>query len=300
MKSFVALCLFFFAVSVASFPELQSSFYMPFVAWSNSGYFSTPNNYINEAVDMSFIPSTLNSLLTSTDPQDTPEVVVVYLASTLRSDLFRQYSLEGRVNNLQTFVSESRSSLVAPFVLSAETKTPVAQLLTSAAGNGKSLFVSTSYYQAPWSDIAKILTVDELKETLNKETKMFNNKQTEFVFVYFDDSQEIETVDTLMSEIDELVASKTSQFVSMFTGNLPTPSQVQTVFFEPHPLSLHRLVAGDGSPNSTYPNRWPAGVVQGVINGALLIFVVVFGIVVTSCIQTPDRFEGGQNPQRQH
>jgi len=301
VKSLLVLLLGLIVLSTASLSELQSSFYMPLMAWSNSGYFQAPNTYVNEAVDLSFIPTTFKSLLNPTLPVDAPEVVVVFLASTLRSDLFRQYTFNGQVDNLQAFVYKSQSSLVSPFVTAAATKSSVGQLLAAAAASSKSLFVSTLQDQTPWTDAATVLSIEQLKETLEQQSAMFSNQQTEVIFIYFDDSQEIATIDATVGEINELIASKTPKFAALFTGDLPTPSQVQTAFFEPQPKTLRRLeLAGDGTSNSTYPNRWPAGVVQGVFNGALLIFFLLFGIVVTSCIQTPDRFEGGQNPQRQH
>jgi len=293
------------AVSVTSFTDLRGSFYMPFVAWSNSAYFTAPETYINNAVDSSFVKSTIDSLTQSTSIE-APQVIIAYLASTLRTDLFREYSLKGQAKHLERFVQTSQTSLVAPFVGASEKSMPLAELLTLAATSNV-VFASSSLEQSPWGENKSVLSIEQLKETLSQQRTFESNKQTLFVFVYFDDSQNINEMDSLMSEIDGLVESNVQRYVSMFTGNLPTASQVQKVFFEPHPVALHRLQAietplpiVDGNSNSTYPNRWPAGVVQGAINGALLLFFLVFGIVMTSCIQTPDRFEGGQNPLRQH
>jgi hypothetical protein len=54
------------------------------------------------------------------------------------------------------------------------------------------------------------------------------------------------------------------------------------------------LNVADTSTPSTYPNRWPSGVIVGLFIGALTLALIILGFVVTMDIQTPQRFEGGE------
>ena len=52
------------------------------------------------------------------------------------------------------------------------------------------------------------------------------------------------------------------------------------------------------TPPVVYTNRWPAGVITGLLLGAMTLFFLIIGFLATMDVQSPERFESSEKKQR--
>jgi len=234
----------------------------------------------------------------SKDMEIAPKVIVAFIYPKLDSSEVAYsngaYSLSSDQSSmplsfLKDSVINSKSSLIVPHVfIDSPFAMPISQQLsTSMASNYKLL----SFDSSSWIDCMKFV------EHLTFETKLEPKSHRLLIIVKWTGDTAPKMADCA-KKLMEKVAHKTSEYVTIMTGDAPRKDVVYSFSEQMYPLSLSvsDLIAPNTA-NNTPSNTLPSyGVVYLTPNilislflGLMLIFILICGVNCLFNIETPQR-----------
>jgi len=282
------------------------SFNIPAFFWSGQNCFSGKNVEVLETVTPLDIQNTLSTIIQQQQRQNAlsaytknvePEIVVVFVASKMRTDQVSQFGAihqnGGAFSQVKQAVENSVSSLVVPYVAATESSTFIGDLVHGFSKTTKVVVAKSRGSEFISSPRAEDVDITELVNYLESHPELFNNGETDVVVVYFDivdPATDLPSADNVVGQVRAVVEKESNgKFVAVFTADRPDGTNVQKVFGSTH----NRIAARD----FTDPDSWWPYLIWDVIIGVIPLIIILFiGIWCLCDLQTPARFEGGQRP----
>lgn len=292
---------------------------LPLFVWSSNDLFSHQNDQVLDTLSSQDIEDVLKGFLISNDDKTfisgikgNPEAVVLFLDTQLETDQISHYGSAydttnngGSFSSLKRIIESSKSSLVAPYVVSESQYSLVDSALSRVANkmSGSVLIARqdgayVNLYALKKSSNVQIISLEEL----NGESKLFSNGVSDLIIVYLNiagSAEQFASHDALISSVSEMVSSATSgNFVGMYTGNGVPYSATKTIFVENNYFmdqvyAVDTNCTGNCSGNNTnYHRTYLTG---PILEAGMILISLVTMLFVGVCnlcyLQTPEAYE---------
>jgi len=288
MDRSTVMCLIFF-IGLGAHAILAAAS-TPAYAWSNTEIFSHPETTVNSVVhpeDLSVLFGNENGQLSKyVNAAAKPELVFLFVEDKLSSAHAQVLVNSGALPHVQSYISSSTSSLLAPIVSG---DLSVSSLLSSLPSSSSTIFVGQTA-----AGNAQSMTVDELLAQLQSPNfAIAHNGVTDVVVV----ALHAKTVEQFTSD-DALIARIESAVGSVSHVGILVSSQAHHFersaagSFGPYTFERHFLQTNNSNSTTTNATLFPDGIVAGLI--VMLPFLLILAIAITcACnLQSELRFDG--------
>jgi len=203
---------------------------VPLAIWSGESYLSGQNIGISVPLVLNDVESTFQSLFSSgsgilknyfSPPLD-PEVVVLFLEPELRSEQLSVYA--SSLTKLKNLLKSEKSSVFAPFVdleLSLESAV-MGMVDTIVSTSGNVFYVGESLPPFAQNDPpSTVIAIDDFKEVITKNSKIFTNSKTDLIIVYLNSGasqDKFKETDKVINLVHTIISSSTSKYVALYTA----------------------------------------------------------------------------------
>lgn len=267
--------------------------------WSNTGYFKGVNTESVDMIDAFHVQNIFQGKDTSLISQDNvnPEILVVFVESSLTtekvgllSNAYKAQSNGGSLSNLRTFVENSKSSAVFPYVINCEFRSFVPSLIASFPQSSSVIVANEEGKSIPEISGASTYSINKLTEKLSNQWNILNNGVTDIIIVIFDaqSKDQFQANDVIMGNVINALSGKTT-YVAMFTGmKQPEYLAISRSF----PVSHSLMKAFEGTfQQVNYSTPWPAGVIEALLVMLPFLLILSVGICCTFNIQSNLKFD---------
>jgi len=268
----------------------------PIFLWSNTGYFTGVNTESVDVVDALYFQNIFQHKDASFINQNStnPEVLIVFVGSSLTTDkigvLSNAYSAQsngGSISNLKTFIQDSKSSAVFPYVINCEFQSFVSYFISSFPQTSSIVVVTEDGKSI--SDISgaqAFFSINTLMEKIqSNQWKVLNNGVTDLVIVSL--TSPIQENDVSVGNLINALGGKTT-YVAMFTGVQHTEYNTVSRSF---PVSHLLLDKFETTFQQTNLSNWPGGVIEALLVMTPFLFILGVGICCTFGLQSNLKFD---------
>jgi len=248
---------------------------VPLALWSGKDFVKGEHvgvsNYVNsldtEILLLSLITkqNNIGGLSSYVDSKYHPEVLVLFAEAQLRSEQLSTYA--SSLTKFREILRNAESSLQAPFVdMPTAFDIHLINVVKSVHQNQGNLF-----YVGKGSPLLKdilirdpktvVTTLGAFENTIKKNDEIFSNGKTDLIIVYLSSliecSGKFKETDIAISDIHGIIASKTDDYVCVYTGLAYDNPEYNVEFGTRQPASRKRHMASILQ-NATAPEPSPA------------------------------------------